>query len=78
MTRQDSIGNNIHKTGVRSHLQTNKFPVADAALCIGCGACVAECLSGAIVLENKKAKINTDKCIKCMACINACPTEAIL
>jgi len=54
------------------------FPKIDTELCLGCGVCVDECQSGAIIMEDNKAKIINEKCINCRACINACPAEAII
>jgi len=54
------------------------FPKIDTELCLGCGACVNECLSNAIIMIDNKAKIINEKCINCRACINACPAEAII
>ncbi|WP_425058912.1 Caffeyl-CoA reductase-Etf complex subunit CarE [Sporomusa carbonis] len=45
--------------------------------CMGCGACVATCPFGAIVMDNDKARI-TDACTACGACIDACPAGAIV
>jgi len=47
------------------------------ATCIGCGACVSECPTGAIILEDNVAKINKDKCISCGQCISVCPAGAV-
>lgn len=45
-------------------------------ICVGCGACIAECPVAAIVL-NDTATIDPDACIGCGACESACPTGAI-
>ncbi|HWR45704.1 electron transfer flavoprotein subunit alpha [Sporomusa sp.] len=45
--------------------------------CMGCGACVATCPFGAIVMENDKALI-TEACTACGACIDSCPAGAII
>ncbi len=52
------------------------------ALCIGCEACVQECLySGAIIMEDgpggKKARVIEALCKGCGACAAVCPTRAI-
>ena len=46
--------------------------------CIGCGACVKECVGAFISLDNKKAVFNGQKCIGCGHCLAVCPTNAIL
>ena len=60
-----------------TNIKISIFPKIETDLCIGCGACVNECLSGSIHIENGKAILYTEKCIKCRACIDACPVEAI-
>lgn len=45
--------------------------------CIGCGACVAVCPFGAIVMQDGKAYI-TEACTQCGACVATCPVGAIL
>ena len=51
--------------------------VIDGEKCIGCEACVGECPSEAIKMENGKAVVNAELCVDCGACVDACPVEAI-
>ena len=44
--------------------------------CIGCGACVATCPFGALVLKDDKVAV-TDACTSCGACVETCPVGAI-
>ncbi len=44
--------------------------------CIGCGACVAFCPFGALVMQADKAFI-TEACTACGACVEICPASAI-
>ncbi len=48
----------------------------DAQKCIGCGMCVSSCPFGAIIIEEKKAKIS-NSCTLCGSCISSCKFEAI-
>lgn len=44
--------------------------------CIACGACQAECPSGAIA-EGDVYSVDPNACIDCGACEDACPTGSI-
>ncbi len=44
--------------------------------CISCGACEAECPTGAISQGDSKFVIDAATCIDCGACAGVCPTEA--
>lgn len=44
--------------------------------CIGCGACVSVCQSGAQIIGEKR-EIDRDKCTSCGACAHSCPTGAL-
>jgi len=44
--------------------------------CVGCGACVASCPYGAIVIKDNKASI-TDACTLCGACESSCAFGAL-
>ncbi|MEE4363063.1 MAG: glycyl-radical enzyme activating protein [Desulfotignum sp.] len=44
--------------------------------CIGCMACVAECVQQCLVFENHILKRNSGACIKCLRCTEICPALA--
>lgn len=46
--------------------------------CIGCGICVRQCESGAVVLENNLARIDASKCTGCGICAEKCPQKVIV
>jgi len=48
----------------------------DKDLCIGCGACAADCPVECITEEDGKYVIDADKCLDCGACAGSCPVEA--
>lgn len=48
---------------------------ADADRCVSCGACAAQCPTGAIDPERPSAT-DSDRCISCARCIAACPVAA--
>jgi len=60
-----------------SKLFTNK-PYLKKNKCIGCGKCAKICPAKAIVIDNKKAKIDRGKCIKCYCCQEFCPVGAMV
>ena len=49
----------------------------DPETCTGCGDCIDECPTEAIVMQDDKAVVNEDECIDCGACVDVCPTESI-
>jgi MinD superfamily P-loop ATPase len=50
----------------------------DAELCNGCGACVAPCAEGAIVLVDGKARVVREElCDGAGFCLGVCPTGAL-
>jgi len=52
-------------------------PVVLKDKCRGCGNCLKSCGSDAIIIENKKARIDHNKCVGCSLCIPACHFDAI-
>lgn len=57
------------------HLQAQ--PVVVTSRCVGCGACVRACPTGAAQFRGKKAWIDRRRCIRCMCCHEACRYNAI-
>ncbi len=49
----------------------------DQEKCIGCGACVDDCFTRDLVIEEDKAKALNQTCIKCGHCIAICPVNAV-
>ena len=45
--------------------------------CILCGACAAQCPTGAIAPGEEHMEINQDVCVQCGGCFETCPMEAI-
>ncbi|HEX3078399.1 MAG TPA: nitroreductase family protein [Lachnospiraceae bacterium] len=45
--------------------------------CIGCGACVKDCVLHAMKLENGKPMVNDAMCFRCGHCLAVCTTGAI-
>lgn len=54
------------------------MPQLSAAKCNGCGACIAQCPTGALGwLHGKAALLDAERCIYCATCEAICPTDAI-
>lgn len=52
-------------------------PVLKKDMCVGCGICAGICPAKAIVIKDKKAKIDRKKCIRCFCCQEFCPKSAM-
>lgn len=57
------------------HLQAR--PVVVPERCVGCGACVRACPTGAASLDGRRARIDRKRCVRCMCCHEACRYNAI-
>jgi len=57
----------------------DKKMFVDKSDCIGCGACMEKCTSGAVIYgANGSAEIDHEKCIRCGYCVPVCPTRALI
>ncbi|OHD63332.1 MAG: hypothetical protein A2176_00010 [Spirochaetes bacterium RBG_13_51_14] len=60
------------------HNRTIMRPLADAALCTGCGTCVDQCPVSALSMQADQVPlVNADLCIACFCCQEICPEKAI-
>lgn len=50
----------------------------NGSTCVGCGACVGVCPSGALSQgADGKAVCDENVCVDCGACVGTCPTSSI-
>jgi len=64
--------------GVAHLVLASKFVADDdAALCIGCGACVGRCQFGARRMADGELLFDTSRCFGCGLCVSTCPAHAI-
>jgi ferredoxin len=51
----------------------------DSEKCTDCGACVGQCPTAALYVEegSRKVRLDSEKCIGCQHCVPACPYGAI-
>jgi len=69
----------LKKQGVKVQ-PLSKDIVKNDDLCVHCGACVAQCPSGALYIEDprtRKVGFDHEKCIACEACVRVCPYNAM-
>ena len=71
-----------------AHIQQKKCPAGvcqalvkfsiDVEACKGCGLCIKDCPTKAIIGEKKKPhQIDTDACVSCGVCYEECPFDAV-
>ena len=48
----------------------------DRDKCVGCTSCIKRCPTKAIRVQNKKAKILSERCIDCAECVRICEHHA--
>ncbi len=51
--------------------------IIDKEKCIGCGKCVADCVSEKLKITDGKAEFMYERCIQCGHCYAICPTGAV-
>ena len=49
----------------------------NTTLCTGCAACMKDCFSRNIIIEDKIARPISESCILCGHCVAVCPTKAV-
>ena len=53
-------------------------PAVNKDICIGCGACVADCPGNVLeLIDDIVNAVRPDDCVECGSCEDVCPTDAI-
>lgn len=58
-------------------IDRNNPIIINSDLCVGCGACVKDCVGEHIYLSGGKARVKDGGCIKCGHCFAICPCNAV-
>lgn len=53
------------------------MPWVNREMCTGCEICVDECPTGAISMDDDRARIDDGTCIRCGVCHDVCPNDAV-
>lgn len=56
---------------------SNYYVEVDSRLCVGTGACVEQCPTDALTVEDGLASVDLGRCIGCGLCVPPCPEDAI-
>jgi ferredoxin len=65
------------RRGARNADSPSRYRVTlDAGRCLGCGACVEHCPTGARSLAGGRAAVDDKVCLGCGLCVTACPQGA--
>ncbi len=72
-----NIGMGCGSRAGKMEMHSSGKPSVSQVDCVGCGSCQKICAHSAIVLENKKARIEKSRCVGCGRCIGVCPADAI-
>lgn len=58
-------------------MHSTASPFVTTKVCTGCQSCLHWCAYGALSMEGKKARIDSESCTGCGACLPTCPSGAI-
>jgi len=56
--------------------RANYYAIIDRGLCNSCGVCIDRCQVKAIIEQDGKVVLQSDKCIGCGLCVTGCPVQA--
>ena len=66
----------LERTALGQRKGSEKMVVINKGACVGCGACVEDCFSGNLALEEGKAQVKS-VCMECGHCVAVCPMKAV-